>query len=438
MPLKNGFALFLSTLVLVTLTLGAVAPGQALNPSELKNPAMRALQEKYFPQLQSTADEIHAHVFPNSFYASRVLDLELAQQEKGDQRSLRFDSYKGKTVVELTGNYFAAYPEGELDKNHRAAATFQDVILPVLQIAVPAFQDLAEVDGFALEVSHQVRSKVMGSVREHPENLVVVLDRDAAVRLVSARTDRERQAALLEGQIFINAAQVILTLRDDLGKPQIEDSDAPSVARKEQPSPWRLAKATNFPAMRPSARSAPAAPPAAVRDTSREALSAIQASLQGTIDKIVSEMDGQAGFVSYAPPSVVSFRKGAYLEFSVNSKLPATVAGSRYKLAALAFDDHIAHLVRPVAFQFQGDTPIDGIAFSTTIHTGTATAPVATAGKTAVSDGTQAVEFFLPLDSLRCYESYDCTGQQLIDAGTILIDGERVSLDLQTAEADAR
>jgi hypothetical protein len=438
MPLKNGFALFLSTLVFVTLTLGAVAPGQALNPSDLKNPAMRALQEKYFPQLQSTADEIHAHVFPNSFYASRVLDLELAQQEKGDQRSLRFDSYKGKTVVELTGNYFAAYPEDELDKNHRAAATFQDVILPVLQIAVPVFQDLPEVDGFALEVSHQVRSKVMGSVREHPENLVVVLDRDAAVRLVSARTDRERQAALLEGQTFINAEQVILTLRDNLGKPQIEDSDAPSVARKEQPSPWRLAKATNFPAMRPSARSAPAAPPAAVRDTSREALSAIQASLQGTIDKIVSEMDGQAGFVSYAPPSVVSFRKGAYVEFSVNSKLPATVAGSRYKLAALAFDDHIAHLVRPVAFQFQGDTPIDGIAFSTTIHTGTATAPVGAAGKTAVSDGTQAVEFFLPLESLRCYESYDCTGQQLIDAGAILINGERVSLDLQTAEADAR
>ncbi len=438
MLIKNRLAFLLLSLVLATLALGAVAPGQALNPSELKNPAMRVLQEKYFSQLQSAADEIHAHVFPNSFYASRVLDLELAQQEKGDQRSLRFDSYKGKTVVELTGNYFAAYPEDELDKNHRAAATFQDVVLPVLQIAVPVFQDLPEVDGFALEISHQVRSKVMGSVREHPENMVVILDRDAAVRLVSARTDRERQTALLEGQTFINAEQVVLTLRDDLGKPQIEDSDAPSVARKEQPSAWRLAKATNFPAMRPSARSAPPAAPAAVRDTSREALSAIQASLQGTIDKIVSEMDGQANFVAYAPPSVVSFRKGAYLEFSVNSKLPAALAGSRYKLAALAFDDHISHLVRPIAFQFQGDTPIDGIAFSTTIHTGAVTAPAAAGSKPAASDTTQAVEFFLPLESLRCYESFDCTGQQLLDSGSVLINGERVSLELQTAEADAR
>jgi hypothetical protein len=425
------------SLIAVVILLGALAAGQALNPSELKNPAMRSLQEKYFAQLQGAADEIHAHVFPNSFYASRVLDLDLAHQEKGDQRSLRFDSYKGKTVVELTGNYFAAYPEDELDKNHRAAATFQDVMLPILQIAVPVFQDLPEVDGFALEVSHQVRKKFAGSFQEHPENMVVILDRDAAVRLVSARTDRERQAALLEGQTFVNAEQVVLALRDDLGKPQIEDSDAPSVARKPRPNAWTLAKATNFPGVhpsgRPSAGTAAAPPPTAVRDTSREALSAIQASLQGTIDKIVSEMDGQAAFVSYAPPSVVSFRNGAYLEFSVNSKLPVSATGSRYKLAALAFDDHIAHLVRPIAFQFQGDTPIDGIAFSTTIQTGTAGAA---AGK--VSDPSEAVEVFLPLEALRCYESYDCTGQQLLDGGSVLINGERVSLDLQTAEADAR
>ena len=414
-------------LIALTFALATLSSAQALPPSEVKNPAMRALQEKYFNQLQAAGDEIHAHVFPNSFYASRVLDLELAKQEKSEQRSLRFDSYKGRTMVELTGNYFAAYQEDELDKNHRAAATFTDVMLPVLQITVPVFQDMPEVDGFALEIAHQVRKKVMGSVREHPENVVLILDRDAAVRLVSARNDRERQAALLEGQTFVNAEQFVLTLRDDLGKPQIEDSDKPSVAaRKELSTSWALAKANNFPAVRPSARSAAPTPPAPARDTSREALSAIQASLQGTIDKIVSEMDGQASFAKSAPPAVVSFRKGAYLEFSVNSKLPVTAAGSRYKLAALAFDDHIAHLVRPITFQFQGgDTPIDGIAFSTTIHTG------------AAADSPQAVEFFLPLESLRCYESYDCTGQQLIDAGSTLINGERVSLDLQTAEADA-
>jgi hypothetical protein len=36
---------------------------------------------------------------------------------------------------------------------------------------------------------------------------------------------------------------------------------------------------------------------------------------------------------------------------------------------------------------------------------------------------------------MHCYENYDCTGQQLIDAGTVLINGERASLDLLRAEA---
>jgi hypothetical protein len=31
----------------------------------------------------------------------------------------------------------------------------------------------------------------------------------------------------------------------------------------------------------------------------------------------------------------------------------------------------------------------------------------------------------LPFASLRCYEKYDCTVQQLIDTGTVLINGER-------------
>jgi hypothetical protein len=45
------------------------------------------------------------------------------------------------------------------------------------------------------------------------------------------------------------------------------------------------------------------------------------------------------------------------------------------------------------------------------------------------------VEFFFPFSALRCYEKYDCSGQQLIDADAVLIKDERVSLDLQIAEA---
>ena len=49
----------------------------------------------------------------------------------------------------------------------------------------------------------------------------------------------------------------------------------------------------------------------------------------------------------------------------------------------------------------------------------------------------QAVEFFFPFTALRCYQKYDCTGQQLIDNGVVLINRERVALDLQVAEGGA-
>jgi hypothetical protein len=48
-----------------------------------------------------------------------------------------------------------------------------------------------------------------------------------------------------------------------------------------------------------------------------------------------------------------------------------------------------------------------------------------------------SVEFVVPFQALACYEKYDCTGQELIDRSIVLINGERVTLDLQRAEADS-
>jgi hypothetical protein len=35
---------------------------------------------------------------------------------------------------------------------------------------------------------------------------------------------------------------------------------------------------------------------------------------------------------------------------------------------------------------------------------------------------------------MRCFANYDCSGQQLINSGAVLINGERSELDLQFAE----
>ena len=413
------------------LSLTRLSAGQALTPAEIKQPQMRALQEKYFQQLQTVGAEVQGHIFPYSFYFSRVLDLELSQQEHADQRSLRFDNYSGMTVVELTGNYFASYSSDMVDKSHRALRTFQDVMLPVVEIAMAELKDNPDVEGFAMEISHHVRGKAMGMSMERPENLVLVLSKNAALRLVNAKTENDRQAAILDGQFFINGEPFILYLSDRAAQEAARVQEQNPVPAAPGQDSGRNSKSSKSNAasgtMRQLPRMAPPDPqPTPPRDTSPDSLAKIQASYQKMIDVVVKELDSQAHFVSYSAPAMVAFRKEVYLEFSLNTTLPPSATGSRYRAAALAFDDHIAHLIRPVMAYFKGDLDFDGIAFSTTIHQ---------ADKAASTQGSEAIEFFFPTAALRCYEAYDCAGQQLIDQGFVLINGERVSLELQTAEA---
>ena len=413
------------------LSLTCFSAGQALTPAEIKQPQMRALQEKYFQQLQTVGAEVQGHIFPYNFYFSRVLDLELSQQEHADQRSLRFDNYSGMTVVELTGNYFASYSSDLVDKSHRALRTFQDVMLPVVEIAMAELKDNPDVEGFAMEISHHVRGKAMGMSMERPENLVLVLSKNAALRLVNAKTENNRQAAILDGQFFINGEPFILYLSDRAAQEAARVQEQNPVPAAPGQDSGRNSKSSKSNAasgtMRQLPRMAPPDPqPTPPRDTSPDSLAKIQASYQKMIDVVVKELDSQAHFVSYSAPAMVAFRKEVYLEFSLNTTLPPSATGSRYRAAALAFDDHIAHLIRPVTAYFKGDLDFDGMAFSTTIHQ---------ADKAASTQGSEAIEFFFPTAALRCYEAYDCAGQQLIDQGFVLINGERVSLELQTAEA---
>jgi hypothetical protein len=99
-----------------------------------------------------------------------------------------------------------------------------------------------------------------------------------------------------------------------------------------------------------------------------EALAGRQRQNQDAIDRMVKSLDKEAHFIPYAPPSFVGFRQGAYLQLSINTQLDAPPGGSRYKQAALTFDDHISHLIRPLLDFFPGDVDFDGVDFSSVIH----------------------------------------------------------------------
>jgi hypothetical protein len=107
----------------------------------------------------------------------------------------------------------------------------------------------------------------------------------------------------------------------------------------------------------------------------------------------------------------------------MNTDLEQPAGSSQYRLAAMAFDSHISHLLRPVSKYFHDNPQFEGIDFSTTVHQ---------PGQSSAL----SVEFVVPFSALACYEKYDCTGQELITRSVVLINGERVTLDLQKAEAE--
>jgi hypothetical protein len=127
---------------------------------------------------------------------------------------------------------------------------------------------------------------------------------------------------------------------------------------------------------------------------------------------VVQEMNAQAHFVRYVPPAFIPFHKGLYLQVSLTTALPESSAGSQYKVAALAFDEHV---------------DFDGIDFATSIRVG--------GGEDTSAASQVGVGFIFSLNILRTYEQFDCTGQALLDSGYVLINGARVSLQLQNAEA---
>lgn len=411
---------------------------QVVSPPEILDGQLRELQQKHMTDLKKVATEISAHSFPYRLYFSRTLDLSEEQQKRSDQRSIRFDKFHGQTVLEITANYYASYSAELMQKEQRARRTLQDVAVPMLESAIPALADEDEVQSFAIEISHHVRRKILGVRDENCENVALILPAAAAKQMMAATTSGEREAALMQGQLFVDRQPVEgwgQSARQAAAEKTVMPDTAPLPRHEEtRPTigtgPWNAAMAApssespKAPAMvapvpapdRPAAEAHPG--------VSAESLRKLQESHQADLDCLVRELDKQAHFVSYAPPAFVAFHKGTFLQVSLKTTLKESAPGSPYQMAALAFDEHIAHLIRPVLASLKGLPDFDGIDFSTTVRL---------AG-TAESGGV-AVEFIFPSNGLISYQNYDLTGQQLIDMGFLLINGERVSLELQRAEA---
>src|ERR1035438_10045183 len=304
-----------------------VLTAHAVTPPGGRELPMRAVQQKHFAELKAVAVSITSQQFPYRFYFSRTLDLNEDQQKTRDQRSIQFAKYGHQTVVEILGNYYAAYSDELMKREERARRTFEDVMLPMLRAEVSQLSDEPKMQGFALEISHHVRKKVLGVSGEHAENVVLVIPKAAALRLVSAPDEATQAVALEEGSLFINGEAATIW-----GRMTADPPAAPVPA----PAPAAVVVAKPAPTPPPTPPPAVAAP-----EPTPDALHALQTSYQETLDKLVRELDQTAHFVSYAPPVFVNFHKGIYLQLSIATTIQAAEPASRYRAAALAFDEHI-------------------------------------------------------------------------------------------------
>jgi hypothetical protein len=109
--------------VILLLCFTLSSPSQVLTPPEILDTDMRALQQKHLVELKAAAVEITSHRYPHRFYLSRTMDLTERQEQQTDQRSIRFAKFQGRTVLQVTGNYFAAYADESMNGNERVQRT---------------------------------------------------------------------------------------------------------------------------------------------------------------------------------------------------------------------------------------------------------------------------------------------------------------------------
>src|SRR6202795_1042786 len=234
--------LFLAVVILAIMVLTSVSKTQVLTPAEIRDPDLRSLQQQYINDLKVVGQDIQGLQLKYRFYLSRKLDLDESQQQHADQRSIRFDRYDGQTVLAVTGNYYAAYPE-KIAADQRARSTFLNVVMPILKSEVPRFQANHQVQGYAIEISHHVLGKVMGETGERPENLMVYLPQSGALQLMGSRDENVQQAGLMQGQIFLNAEPILIWLNGEGPQPALRADTNPAAAeRRVVPSGSEIAQ----------------------------------------------------------------------------------------------------------------------------------------------------------------------------------------------------
>jgi hypothetical protein len=443
-------------MALLLLACGSAAKGQ-VSPQEIRSPELRALQSTYLQQLKALNHSIAASRFPFPFQQARYVGADPSSNAGQDQRGIEFVRFRGRVVLKITGRYDAALSSALLTANQRAARVFGDVFVPILELvrqSIPA--DLA-CDAIGLEITYHALGKAKTYEYEGKEILVTVFRRDDAFALAAAATDAARQEILNRSDVYLDGKELGLALgqREPLDLETL-DRGAPASPRASSPPPDAAAAAA-----RPAGDSAalrnprflpalpaPAATPAATPGTpalrldppaspwrtgspleeaptaTEQDVAKFQARYQAELDALAKEGLLKFHFVDYAPPSFVLFQDHVALQLTMRN--PARFDRehtSIYKRAAQNFDLFLAPQLKDLLSRISNE--VDFPAMDIT---------VLSQFQPPSSGSPEAVEYVCPLKALRDFGDARITNQELINQSVVLVNGVRISLDLQKAE----
>jgi hypothetical protein len=423
---------------------GAVAFGQ-ISPAEIRDSQLKELEGTYFQNLITLNRSIAATKFPLPFALSRYAGLDPQEQLGADSRGIEFVKFHDRVVLKITGNYNAAFNTLLLTQNQRASHVFTDVVVPLLGIVKKDIPADVACDAVGFEIAYHIRARTKDSDYEGKEILVVVFDRADAFGYGQSSDDAARQDILKRSEIYVNGNEFGLALGesepyslegDEQSTPSrsahtatadvsgtradtsnrtagLNTSLPPGFGKVERPPEAGVKSATDVPS-----EIAPL-PTATEADAER-----LQAKYQPQLDALAKEGLVKFHFVDYAPPSFVVFRNRVQLQLTIrNPNVFEKESGSIYKRAAQSFDLFLAQQLKALLDKVPADPEIDGLDITVLDQLGA-----------KVASSSEALEYVLPLKPLRQFVEAGITNQQLIDQSVVLVNGVRISLNLQLVE----
>lgn len=413
-------------LVAVGVLLGSTTLIQGqVSPTQIASPQARAAEEKYLPQLSSLSQLIASTKLECPFTLARYLHAKPGQQAALDHNGIEFVDYGGRVILKVSGVCKLAFDVGQRSTNERAERVLTTAVLPILKLVEQQIPQSEDYDGLGFEILYEKRRSDSSYDYQGKEILTVIFRPEDAAEYFKATGVAERQRLLNRSDIFINGEEFGLALhqRDPVIAATLErfvSRRRRKVDSSEDPlnSAVQVASySTAFGKHRQGDVSKSSSGPN-FADAVR-----LQKEFQSQLNALMSDGATRFHLDDDSPPSFEVSGDQMQLHLTLRNEKSFDRNGSSiYRRAAQSFDLLLAPELRGLSRNLLSNDDFDALDFSVVNQFGVSL------------PGTETIDYICPVKTLREFVANQITNQELINRSVVLVNGERISLNLQLVE----